>query len=82
MENDLISLFLVGDVLIMYTTCAFERAWYFGKFSPWCVAFTENELKAFEYQEDLYYYYHISYGNKAMGKIGCTALQDMFNHFV
>lgn len=69
------------SVLSMYTECVFERAWVVDKLSPWCAAFTENELKVFEYEEDLYYYDHASYGVEMSPRIGCITLQDMFNHF-
>ncbi|XP_053996568.1 multiple inositol polyphosphate phosphatase 1-like [Hylaeus anthracinus] len=68
-------------VLIMYKACVFERAWFVDKLSPWCAAFTEKSLKVFEYEEDLYYYYHSSYGQNMSNKVGCTTLQDMFEHF-
>lgn len=69
------------DVLIMYTACSFENAWYIDKRSPWCAAFTKDEKILFEYQEDLSYYYYSSYGQTLSSVIGCPPLQDMFNHF-
>ncbi|XP_043251459.1 multiple inositol polyphosphate phosphatase 1-like [Colletes gigas] len=70
------------SVSTMYTACTFERAWFVDKLSPWCAAFTKESLKVFEYEEDLYYYYYSSYGRELSDKIGCTTLQDMFNHFL
>jgi hypothetical protein len=29
----------------MYTICRFEKAWHVYSISPWCAAFTEDELK-------------------------------------
>ena len=69
------------DVLIMYTACAFENAWYVNERSPWCAVFTKHEDELFEYEEDLYYYYHAGYGEEMSNVIGCPPLQDMFNHF-
>lgn len=69
------------SVLSMYTACVFERAWFVDKLSPWCAAFTEDSLKVFEYEEDLHYYYHASYGQPMNAKIGCRPLQDMFQRF-
>ena len=71
----------LDDVLIMYTACSFENAWYIDKRSPWCAAFTKDEEEVFEYEEDLYYYYYSSYGEVLSSVIGCPPLQDMFNHF-
>ena len=65
----------------MYTACSFENAWYTDKRSPWCAAFTKEEEKIFEYEEDLYCYYHSSYGEILSSAVGCPPLQDMFNHF-
>ncbi|XP_078035092.1 multiple inositol polyphosphate phosphatase 1 [Augochlora pura] len=69
------------SVLTMYTACVFERAWSVGKLSPWCAAFTEESLKVFEYEEDLHYYTHSSYGQPMSPRVGCQPLQDMFQHF-
>ncbi|XP_017882165.1 multiple inositol polyphosphate phosphatase 1-like [Ceratina calcarata] len=70
------------DVLLMHNACAFESAWYIGKKSPWCTAFTADELKVIEYKMDLHYYYHASYGRNLSRAVGCPPLQNMFNHFV
>ncbi|XP_076651099.1 multiple inositol polyphosphate phosphatase 1 [Halictus rubicundus] len=69
------------SVLVMYTACVFERAWVVGKLSPWCAAFAEESLKVFEYEEDLHYYSHDSYGQQLSPRVGCQPLQDMFKHF-
>ncbi|XP_076234196.1 multiple inositol polyphosphate phosphatase 1 [Calliopsis andreniformis] len=71
----------LDDVVTMHYACIYERAWHVDKLSPWCAAFTENELEVFEYKEDLHYYYYSSYGDKLLRKIGCMPLQDMFNQF-
>lgn len=71
----------LDDVLIMYTACIFENAWYVNERSPWCAAFTKYEDELFEYEEDLYYYYHAGYGEEMSSVIGCPPLQDMFNRF-
>ncbi|CAK9834098.1 Multiple inositol polyphosphate phosphatase 1 [Anthophora retusa] len=71
----------LDDVMIIYTTCVFENAWYTDARSPWCAAFTKDELKIFEYESDLHYYYHSGYGKKLSPLVGCPPLQDMFNHF-
>lgn len=69
------------SVLVMYTSCVFERAWTVGELSPWCAAFVEESLKVFEYEEDLHYYTHNSYGQQLSTRVGCQPLQDMFRHF-
>jgi hypothetical protein len=29
----------------MYTICRYEKAWHVDRVSPWCAAFSEDELK-------------------------------------
>lgn len=65
----------------MYTACSFEKAWQVDKVSPWCAVFTQDELKVFQYESDLHYYYHSGYGREMSSRIGCPPLQDMFNRF-
>ncbi|OAD62582.1 Multiple inositol polyphosphate phosphatase 1 [Eufriesea mexicana] len=71
----------LDDAVIMYTSCVFENAWYINEKSPWCAAFTKDELQLFEYEEDLYYYYHSSYGQEMSSAVGCPPLKDMFTRF-
>ncbi|KAI9640136.1 hypothetical protein NHQ30_011538 [Ciborinia camelliae] len=44
------------DVSIMPYLCGFESQ-ITGTLSPWCDVFTDNELKQYEYSQDLRYYY-------------------------
>lgn len=61
--------------------CRYEKAWAVGKLSAWCAPFTEEELRVFEYSEDLEYNYAAGNGRKVNARLGCAPLQDMFNHF-
>lgn len=49
--------------------------------SPWCIAFTKNQLKLLEYGEDLKYYVKSGYGNRLSPKIGCGAIKDFYDRF-
>lgn len=69
------------DVRAMHTVCAYETAWYIRQRSPWCAAFTKDELKVFEYERDLHYYYYVSYGRDMSSIIGCPLVQDLYKHF-
>ncbi|KAJ4443227.1 hypothetical protein ANN_04895 [Periplaneta americana] len=65
----------------MYDMCRFDKAWNIRSTSPWCAAFSKEELQLLEYREDLEYYYHAGYGNDINIKLGCTTVRDMINHF-
>ena len=65
----------------MYKACAFETAWDVNKPAEWCSVFTDDHLKAFEYLEDLDFYYCCGPGGPMNFKLGCPILKDMFQHF-
>ncbi|CAK1596433.1 unnamed protein product [Parnassius mnemosyne] len=63
----------------IYQMCRYDKAWNVTQISPWCAAFTKEDLKKFEYAEDLEMYYKYSYGNEMNEKMGCTTVKDMMN---
>ncbi|XP_044758615.1 multiple inositol polyphosphate phosphatase 1-like isoform X2 [Coccinella septempunctata] len=69
------------DAYTMYSTCAFETAWKANVKSPWCSAFTINDMKAFEYYEDLKYYWIDGYGYNLNHKQACVAFDDVVSFF-
>ena len=71
----------LDDIMDMYTACSYEKAWQVDKVSPWCAVFAQDELKVFQYENDLHYYYHSGYGREMSSRIGCPPLRDMFNRF-
>lgn len=54
---------------------------YINRHSPWCAAFTKEQLKILEYAEDLKYYYFSGYGNDVSKKIGCSLAKDLYDRF-
>lgn len=50
-----------GDILQIPYLCGFESQ-ITGRLSPWCGVFTDDELKSYEYYNDLRYYYGIGPG--------------------
>jgi len=50
-----------SDVSIFPYLCGFESQ-ITGKLSPWCGVFTDDELKQYEYRQDLRYYYGVGPG--------------------
>ncbi|KAJ8943260.1 hypothetical protein NQ318_017277 [Aromia moschata] len=73
----------LNDTVIkdIYDMCRYEKAWNVQQRSPWCIAFTKNQLKLLEYAEDLKYYYLTGYGNAMSEKIGCSPLKDLYSRF-
>ncbi|XP_014235128.1 multiple inositol polyphosphate phosphatase 1-like [Trichogramma pretiosum] len=65
----------------MYEMCRWEAAWFPNETSTWCMAFTKEHLKYYEYREDLNYYYCCGPAQRLSQKLGCLTLSDMFNHF-
>ena len=59
--------------------CRFNQAWQLQDPSPWCIAFTPNNVKILEYKEDLAYYYKSGYGSELNTKISCSAVKDMID---
>ncbi|EZA54625.1 Multiple inositol polyphosphate phosphatase [Ooceraea biroi] len=69
------------DAFLLYDMCRFERAWQPSKESPWCAAFTDEDMHVFEYEEDLYHYYSVGPGREINSKLGCHPLRDMVDRF-
>ncbi|CAB0036380.1 unnamed protein product [Trichogramma brassicae] len=69
------------DFQPMYEMCRWEAAWFPNETSTWCMAFTKEHLKYYEYREDLNYYYCCGPAQRLSQKLGCLTLSDMFNHF-
>ncbi|CAD0199507.1 unnamed protein product [Chrysodeixis includens] len=65
----------------MYQICRYNKAWDVVKISPWCAAFTREDLKRLEYAEDLEMYYKYGYGSPRNQDLGCTLVKDMMTFF-
>ncbi|XP_022831181.1 multiple inositol polyphosphate phosphatase 1-like [Spodoptera litura] len=68
-------------VLRIYEMCRYNKAWDVSKISPWCAAFTNEDLKRLEYAEDLDTYYRYGYGSPMNKDVGCTFVKDMMTFF-
>lgn len=66
----------------MYMTCAFESAWNPLAPSPWCFAFSESNMEALEFAEDLEYYWINGYGYKINYEQACPIIGDMLQHLM
>ncbi|XP_068632185.1 multiple inositol polyphosphate phosphatase 1-like isoform X2 [Battus philenor] len=63
----------------MYQMCRYDKAWNVAQISPWCAAFTKDDLRRIEYAEDLETYYKYGYGSPTNEKMGCTTVKDMMD---
>ncbi|KAJ4432670.1 hypothetical protein ANN_21293, partial [Periplaneta americana] len=71
----------IRDAFLIYITCSFETAWDHRARSPWCAAFSETNMKVFEYAEDLEYYWIDGYGYNITYRQACPPIKDMLQHF-
>ncbi|XP_073945582.1 multiple inositol polyphosphate phosphatase 1-like [Choristoneura fumiferana] len=65
----------------MYQMCRYNKAWDITKKSPWCGAFSREDLRRFEYAEDLETYTKYGYQSDLSPKLGCTQVKDFVNFF-
>ncbi|XP_026324789.1 multiple inositol polyphosphate phosphatase 1-like [Hyposmocoma kahamanoa] len=65
----------------MYQICRYNKAWDVSQISPWCAAFTRQDLKRFEYSEDLESYYKFGYGSPTNRKLGCPLVKELVDFF-
>lgn len=73
----------VADCYEIYVACAFETAWAPAEEpSPWCKILPLNLFKAYEYMEDMEYYYKDGYGYQVNHDQACVALKDMVEHLL
>ncbi|XP_012230386.2 multiple inositol polyphosphate phosphatase 1 isoform X1 [Linepithema humile] len=69
------------DAFLIYDACRYQRAWYPEQRSPWCAAFTDDDIRVLEYEEDLYHYYRVGPGVSVNSELGCHPLRDMLDRF-
>ncbi|XP_052860126.1 multiple inositol polyphosphate phosphatase 1 [Anopheles cruzii] len=70
----------VEQIDAMWSMCRFEQAWHLSMTSPFCSAFTKDQVRVLEYKEDLQYYYSNSYGYQHSQNLACHAVADMLKH--
>lgn len=71
---------LTDDIILMYTACTFETAWYKFQYSPWCSIFDESQLKIMEFYYDLKHFWNDGYGFGINYQQACPAIKDMIDH--
>lgn len=65
------------DMLLIYDTCRYQKAWNLEKISAWCAAFSVDDLKVLEYAEDLETYYKKGYGYELNYHQACPLVHDL-----
>lgn len=65
------------DMHLIYDTCRYQKAWNLEKISPWCAAFSVDDLKVLEYAEDLETYYKKGYGFPLNYQQACPLVEDL-----
>ena len=58
--------------------CAFQQAWY--NESSWCSLLTPDDLRVFEYKNDLEHYWTEGYGHPVNYMVGCNLMGDIINY--
>ncbi|KAJ9414494.1 hypothetical protein FOXG_12400 [Fusarium oxysporum f. sp. lycopersici 4287] len=83
-----LSKYIKGDLQLDDSTwndfpyiCGFESQ-ITGKLSPFCDTFTQKELEAYEYQQDLRYYYGVGPATKVASKMMVPFLESLIERFV
>ncbi|XP_037906261.1 multiple inositol polyphosphate phosphatase 1-like [Hermetia illucens] len=64
---------------LIYNMCAYEKAWFLDKPSPWCSVLTLDQVKIIEYDYDLFYQYKSGYGNDYNYNLPCEVMKDMLS---
>lgn len=65
---------------LIYTVCSFETAWNKFHLSPWCSLLDASTVRAFEYLEDLKYYWIDGYGYDITHRQACPVIGDIVKH--
>ncbi|XP_071513577.1 multiple inositol polyphosphate phosphatase 1-like [Panulirus ornatus] len=65
----------------IYDECRYESAWWPGRKSAWCSAFSHSDFEVLEYHQDLKYYYEDGYGHPLNSKTACRTLGDLYTYF-
>ncbi|KAL0883467.1 hypothetical protein ABMA27_016839 [Loxostege sticticalis] len=69
------------DIYSLYEICRFYRSWEPTLRSPWCSAFSNEDLVALEYRDDVRHYHRNGYGSWVNVNLGATALKDLYGSF-
>ncbi|PSN48762.1 hypothetical protein C0J52_05187 [Blattella germanica] len=71
----------IEQISAMQSACSFEKAWRLNEVSPWCAAFSKDDLEIWEYYNDLKYYYNTGYGIAMNKDVACPPVKDFLDRF-
>ncbi|CAK1554515.1 unnamed protein product [Leptosia nina] len=66
------------DIYNLYELCRFDRTWSPDLRSPWCAAFSPEDLLVLEYRDDVRHYYKNAYGSRLNVKLGYPAMKNLY----
>ncbi|XP_072948952.1 multiple inositol polyphosphate phosphatase 1-like [Epargyreus clarus] len=69
------------DIYAIYEICRFYRSWTATLQSPWCAAFSDQDLLVLEYRDDVRHYHRNGYGSWVNVNLGGPALKDFYENF-
>ncbi|XP_054282249.1 multiple inositol polyphosphate phosphatase 1-like [Macrosteles quadrilineatus] len=69
------------NVKDIYDGCRYQKAWNVTGTSPWCAAFTKEELQVLEYGEDVKYFYKSGPGKPMNMRLACPLVKDLYTRF-
>ncbi|XP_045498358.1 multiple inositol polyphosphate phosphatase 1-like [Colias croceus] len=69
-------------ILQIYDLCRFYRSYSIRLSDAWCALFSDSDLKALEYVEDVQHYYRNGHGEPMNAKLGASSLKDLYQKFV
>ena len=62
---------------LAWEMCGYERAWAPEEDSPWCSFFSREDLRLYNFREDLKYYYKMAYGHNISLQMTQPLLLDL-----
>ncbi|KAJ0176849.1 hypothetical protein K1T71_008028 [Dendrolimus kikuchii] len=66
------------DIYSFYEICRFYRSWTPDLRSPWCAAFSDEDLVVLEYRDDVRHYHRNGYGSDVNVQLGGLPLKDLY----
>ncbi|KAG4073959.1 hypothetical protein HA402_014164 [Bradysia odoriphaga] len=64
----------------VWDMCRIDKALDVEHLSPWCTAFTEDQVNVLEYHEDIELYYKTGHGDKLNPPLACKTVVDLIDH--
>merc|ERR1719495_1452885 len=69
----------IPHISLVWQMCRFDAAWYPGNTSSWCSVFSYEDLKIFEFLDDLKYYYKDGHAHNITAEMTQPLFSDIIN---